>query len=140
MTEPAPHAAAPPARPSSLVAQFGRYLLVGGGAFVVDFGTLALLNKVFGVHYLVAAAAGFVLGSLSNYALSVSWVFSQRRVSRRSVELGVFVAVGIVGLGLNQGVLYGLTGRLGLDPLLSKLVSTGVVLFWNFGARKFLLF
>lgn len=120
--------------------QLLRYVVVGGGAFVVDFGTLAFLHRLLGVHYLAAAASGFLLGLAVNYAISVRWVFSTRRVADRRVELGVYALVGVVGLVINHFVIWGLSAGLGLDPLLSKLFSAALVLLWNFTARKVLLF
>lgn len=120
--------------------QLLRYVLVGGGAFLVDFGTLGLLHHLLGLHYLLAAAAGFSLGLLVNYAISVRWVFSVRRAGDRRVELLVYALVGVVGLLLNHLVIWGLSGGLSLEPLLAKLVSAALVLAWNFGARKVLLF
>lgn len=122
------------------VVQFARYVVVGGAAFVVDFGTLALLHRVVGVHYLLSAAVGFTVGLVVNYLVSVRWVFTVRRVQRRSVELSVYALVGVVGLLLNQLTIGALTAGLGLDPLVSKLVAGAVVLAWNFGARKLALF
>ncbi len=122
------------------VVQFARYVVVGGGAFVVDFGTLALLHKLAGVNYLLSAGISFSLGLVVNYLISVRWVFAVRRVQRRSVELAVYSLVGLVGLLLNQLTIWGLTAGFGLDPLVSKLVAGAVVLLWNFGARKLALF
>jgi putative flippase GtrA len=128
-----------PAR-SSLASQFLRYLVVGGFAFLVDFGTLALLTSVFGWHYLQSAAVALTLGTLINYALSVRWVFDVRAVKNHRLEFAVFALVGVCGLVINHFVLWALTDGLDRHYLESKLVATGVVLLWNFGARKRLLF
>jgi putative flippase GtrA len=47
----------------------------------VDFGSLYVLTEYAGVYYLVSAAAAFLLGLSTNYALSVAWVFGTRAVS-----------------------------------------------------------
>jgi putative flippase GtrA len=120
--------------------QFVRYVLVGGVAFLVDFGSLYALGGVLGVHYLVAAALAFLLGLGTNYALSVRWVFPVRRFGNRWAEFGVFGLIGLAGLGLNELIIWQCTESLGLHYLVSKLVSAGLVLFWNFFARKYVLF
>ena len=119
--------------------QFVRYLLVGGGAFLVDFGTMALLLYGLHVHYLLAAGCGFVLGLVVNYIISIAWVFDRRR-QQPLLEFAVFSLVGIVGLGLNHVVIWSLTEHVLAIPLLSKLAAAAVVLCWNFSARKILLF
>ena len=123
----------------STLQQFVRYLFVGGGAFLVDFGTMALLHHGVGLHYLTAAGCGFLLGLLVNYTISIVWVFTQRRQDPK-LEFVVFATVGLVGLGLNQGIIWLLTEHVLAIPLLSKVVAAGTVLCWNFSARKILLF
>jgi putative flippase GtrA len=123
-----------------LAGEFGRYLVVGGAAFVVDYGTLVLLAGVLGVHYLVAAALAFLAGLTFNYLLSIRWVFKKRTSRSAAAEFAVFAVIGIVGLGINEGVLALLTGVGGIHWAITKLVSTAIVLVWNFGARKIALF
>jgi putative flippase GtrA len=120
--------------------QFFRYVIVGGTAFLVDFGSLFALTELAGAHYLAAAALAFLLGLATNYALSVSWVFATRRLDRRWAEFAVFGAIGLVGLGLNEFVVWQCTETLGLHYLASKCVAAVLVLFWNFGARRRTLF
>jgi putative flippase GtrA len=137
--------AAASARPAvgteSLIArEFLRYLVVGGVAFLADFGTLALLTSGCGWHYLQSAAVAFVVGNIVNYSLSVRWVFEVRAVKNPRLEFALFVLVGLAGLGINQLILWMLTGGLQIYYLQSKLVTAGVLLIWNFAARKLLLF
>lgn len=119
--------------------QFIRYGLVSGAALVVDFGGMILLKEVFHVNYLIAATISFVLGLIVNYLLSLVWVFERSQYSRKK-EFTIFAAIGICGLGLNDVVIWLLTGKLGVFYVLSKLVATLLTFLWNFSARKYLLF
>ncbi len=127
-------------RTDSTFVQLFRYLLVGGVAFVFDFGPLAALTELAGLHYLLSATFAFLVGLMVNYCLSIWWVFSQRKLRSKTAEFVVFALVGVVGLGLNDLCIWTLTEYLHLHYLVSKVVSTGLVLFWNFFARRFLLF
>lgn len=124
----------------STAIQFVRYFFAGGAAFAVDFGTLWLLTDVFGLHYLLSAAAAFAAGLLTNYAISIRWVFSRRTLRSRKAELAGFAAIGIAGLGLNEAVMWVVTEVSGHHYLLAKAFSTAAVFLWNFTARKYLLF
>lgn len=120
--------------------QFLRYIFVGGAAFIVDFGSLYLLTDLFGVYYLISAAIAFVLGLIANYLLSISWVFNKRTLDSRGMEFSVFALIGIVGLVLNEVFIWFFTAEVGLYYLISKIISAIIILFWNFFARKYVLF
>ena len=125
---------------SGTLTQLILYGFVGGLAFIVDYGSLWFLTEVCGLHYLLSAAIAFVLGLVCNYLLSTSWVFSGRRLENRWAEFAVFALIGIVGLGLNELIMWVGTDLLHLHYMLSKIISTAIVFFWNFFARKFILF
>jgi len=122
------------------LAQFIRYTLVGGVAFAADFTTLFLLTHFAKVYYLASAAVAFAIGLTVNYVISAAWVFAHRTMRNRAVEFGIFAAVGVVGLGLNELGMWLLSGRWGIHYLWAKLLTAALVYVWNFGARKIALF
>jgi len=121
--------------------QLLRYTFVGGIAFVVDLTSLYLLTEFAGLHHLHSATIAFILGLIINYILSILWVFKSRAVNKKIIEFTIFVIIGIVGLGLNIIIIWFFTERLSIDFLYySKLISTAIVYFWNFLARKYILY
>jgi putative flippase GtrA len=120
--------------------QLIRYTIVGALAFVVDFGALFVFTEYAGLHYLVSAALAFGLGVTTNYCLSVLWVFDKRTVGNAGIEFLIFALLGIMGLGINELLLFTLTEFAGLHYLGSKVVATGLTYVWNFVSRKVLLF
>ncbi|AEG17346.1 MAG: GtrA family protein [Methanobacterium paludis] len=120
--------------------QLFRYTFVGGAAFLVDIGSLFILTQFFGIYYLISAAIAFILGLITNYALSISWVFNKRTLGSMKLEFGVFALIGFVGLGLNEVLIWFLTENVHIYYLVSKIIAAILILFWNFFARKFTLF
>lgn len=120
--------------------QLLRYGFVGGVAFVADYGTLFLLTHYAGMHYLWSAAVAFAIGLTVNYLLSISWVFNRNRSAKPWVEFMVFTLIGVVGIGLNELIMYVATDLLSMHYMLSKLISTALVFCWNFFARKLIIF
>ena len=120
--------------------QLFRYGFVGGAAFLVDYGVLVLLTEVFGMHYLLSATISFILGLITNYLLSVVWVFNNRTLGNRWAEFAVFAIIDVIGLGLNALIMYVCTDKMGIHYMISKIISTVIVFFWNFFARKVILF
>lgn len=120
--------------------QMFRYLFVGGAAFIVDFLSLFILTDFFGIYYLVSAAIAFILGLIANYFLSISWVFNKRKLKNRHIEFGMFAIIGIIGLGFNEIFIWFFTQDLQIYYLISKIFAAIIILFWNFFARKYILF
>ncbi|HOI39168.1 MAG TPA: GtrA family protein [Methanobacterium sp.] len=120
--------------------QFLRYVFVGGAAFIVDFFSLFLLTDYFGIYYIISAALAFSLGLVTNYLLSIKWVFNQRNIDNKTIEFSLFAFIGIIGLGLNEIFIWFFTSKLGIYYMISKIITAIIILFWNFFARKLTLF
>ena len=86
------------ARLVNLGKAFVKYVVVGGAAFVVDFGLFSLCVSA-GLHYLIAVTLGFCAGIVTNYLLCVLWVW--RGTEARTVrDVVIFTLVGLGGLAL----------------------------------------
>jgi len=119
--------------------EFVRYIGVGGVAFIADFTVLAILTMI-GLHYLPAVLLAFLLGTWVNYLLSVRWVFTYRAIETRGTELGLFLLVGVITLGISLALMALLVEGLAMHVLLAKCVVTAFTLIANFGGRRALLF
>lgn len=127
----------------ALLGQLWRYCITGGLAFVADFGIFAVLLYGAGLHYLLANLCGLVGGLVLNYMISVGWVFTacRRNFEReKRLEFFLFALIGILGVGINQFLMWLLVGCLEWNAPASKIFAAAVVLMWNFGARKGILF
>ena len=117
-----------------------RYFGASALALTVDFGTFIGLHRLAVLDYRIAAPIGFSLGLVLIYALSIRWVFSQRRLKDARAEFVLFAALGLAGLALNQAIITIGMEFLNLPDWMSKIASAGVVFCFNFGSRKLLLF
>jgi putative flippase GtrA len=117
-----------------------RYFAASALALAVDFGIYSGLIRLAGVDYLVAAPIGFALGLATIYALSIRWVFRQRRLKDARAEFVLFALIGLAGMALNQGIIYVGVERFALSYEFAKIVSAGTVFCFNFATRKLLLF
>lgn len=125
---------------------------MGSLGFIADFGILFLLTLTdyFQHHYLYAATIAFLFGLTVNYIFSILWVFQKRNVRNKFVEFLLFALVGVIGLALNALFIWLFTDHIFVELIPvsdkqlriigSKIISTGIVYFWNFSARKWLLF
>lgn len=125
----------------AVFASFAKYLVVGGAGFIVDYSILTLCYVLLGCHYLISAALGFVAGLVFVYISSNKWVFAHRRLKDNvTMEFLVFTIIGIIGLLLTVLFMWVFVDVTGIYPLVAKLITTALVLVWNFGARKLILY
>lgn len=120
--------------------QFFRFGIVGVLATLLDFLLLYLFVDGFGWSYLLGAALSFTLSTVFNYLASMRFVFQSRFTSaERQKELLLFVSLSLVGLALNQLLLWVLVSFWQVYYLLAKVFVTAVVFLWNFISRKVFL-
>jgi putative flippase GtrA len=124
----------------NVLGEGARYFAASAVAFAVDFGLYVALIRLGEIHYLIAAPIAFALGLATIYALSIRWVFGDRRLADSRVEFAVFASIGVGGMALNQAALYAGVELLSLSYELAKLASTAIVFCFNFVLRKLLLF
>jgi putative flippase GtrA len=118
--------------------EFLRYLLVGGCAFLLDWGLLAL-GMALGWHYQIATLCGFVAGMLCCFWLSVRFVWRGTRATGwRSFV--VFALVGLGGMALTSLLMWLAVQTFALRPELAKPFIAGLVLGWDFLLRRHLVF
>lgn len=130
-----------------LLMEFLRYCVVGGLAFLADFGTLVIAQElvlkqlVSGVY--IATVFGFIVGLVVNYVLSLWFVFTQKKDKGKGRSVGAFLVFGIIGLlGLvwtELGMWIGIE-FLNWNYMVVKVIVTGAVLVWNYLGRKILIF
>lgn len=120
--------------------QFAQYVLVGGLAFVADFTALFLFTEGLGLHYLVSASIAFLLGLATNYLLCIAWIFDYRALQNQAHEFAIFSLIGLVGLLLNNFLMFVFTEFLSFHYLLSKAGAAVLILFFNFFFKRLLLF
>jgi len=121
--------------------EFYRYIIVGGLAFIVDIFSLYIFTEYYHIHYLISAIVSFIFGMLVNYFLSVIWVFKNRSIKSKHMEFVIFVLIGIVGLFLNEFVIWIFTEVIFMiHYLYSKVISAFLIFLFNFYLRKKILF
>jgi putative flippase GtrA len=122
-----------------LIAQFAKFGVVGGIAFVIDYGLMVLLTELCGVNYLLSATFSFTVSVIFNYVASMRYVFSHKEGMSKRREFIIFVVLSVIGLGINDVLMWAGTGLLGVSYLITKLVATVIVSLWNFITRKIFL-
>ena len=122
---------------NNLFKQIMRFGVVGGIAFLIDYGFLFLFAKIIGINDLLSAALSFIISLTFNYLLSTKWVFDAKKQTPK--EVIVFVLLSIVGLGINELLICLGTLKLNIDVMIVKLFATAIVMVYNFITRKLII-
>jgi putative flippase GtrA len=114
-----------------ILIRFVRFGIVGASGMIVDFGVTWLCKEKLRWNKYLSNSLGFILAATNNYCWNRLWTFqsASREVAR---EYTSFVLISLVGLGLNNLIIYLLHEKLRLNLYLSKLMALGCVTIWNF--------
>lgn len=122
-----------------LISQILKFGVVGGIAFVIDYSLLFMLTEFLHIHYLASGMVSFSASVIFNYILSIIWVFEVKKKRDEKKEFVVFIVLSIIGLGINQLIMWVLVDGLKLYYMLAKVAATAIVMVYNFITRKFFL-
>jgi len=111
--------------------KFIKFCAVGFSGMVIDFGTTWLLKERARVNKYIANSAGFVLAATSNYIWNRLWTF-QSENNQIAFEYLSFIIISVIGLGINNMVIFIFSDKLKFNFYFSKLIAIGVVTIWNF--------
>ena len=117
-----------------MLIQFGTYLLVGVCAAIGHYGTLIVLTEVFGVDPVHASIIGFLIAGTISYVLNYRFTFQSTK--RHSEALPIFGFVVAVAFVINWLSMIFFNRVLEFHYLLSQLITTGLMLIWQFTANK----
>lgn len=121
-----------------LIAQIIKFGLVGFLCFFIDYGIMVFLTEVAGVHYLLSSGISFTVSVIVNYILSLTYVFETEKGNRVKAFV-IFVVLSVIGLGINQLLMWFCVDILGIFYMISKIGATAVVMVYNFVTRKMIL-
>ncbi len=120
--------------------RFIKYFFVGGIAALIDWVLFFILIKGFHIPWYFSAIISFTFATLANYVLSINHVFESGVRFQKKQEMALVFLVSLVGLGINQAILWLLISVAKTHLLLSKISATGVVFLWNYMIRHKFVF
>ncbi|PHU36807.1 GtrA family protein [Agathobacter ruminis] len=122
-----------------LIYQIARFSAVGVTCFAVDYGLLIILTEFTSLEYFNSSAISFILSTLLNYVLSMRFVFRGKEGMNRWAEMGIFIALSLIGLGLNQMIMWIVVEQMMVYYLFAKILASIIVSVFNFISRKVFL-
>lgn len=133
----------------NLMNQIMKFGIVGGLAFLIDYGVFVLLANGLDMNYLIANVFGFTLSLIFNYFMSMKFVFARKEGVDKRKEFVTFTILSLIGLGINEMIILGCVDGIYLNNAAlqdmmdmdmakraGKIIATGIVMVYNFISRK----
>jgi len=114
------------------------YGIIGSFSSGLDFLIYTLLVQLVGLQYLVANCISVVAGISTSFYLNRNYNFKVKDHTKR--RFSIFLTVGLCGLVMSNLILYLCIDNLGMDKLISKLLSIVLVVFFQFLVNKYMTF
>ena len=124
---------------NKLFQQIFKFGIVGGIAFVIDYGIMVIAKELLGLNVLRSAALGFIISVIFNYIASIRWVFDVNKEKDEKKNFVLFIIFSIIGLILTEIIMYFGTDVIKINYLIVKIVATAIVMVFNFITRKMFL-
>ena len=127
--------------------------------YIVSFVTFQIVMAIgifgensFSTGSMIGSALGFTVSVIVNYILSFKFVFERKEDMNRKAEFVIFVVLSVIGLGINQVVMWICTVPIynhvewlqqllgySLAFTIAKVIATAIVMVYNFITRKIFL-
>lgn len=121
---------------NKLLMQIEKFIIVGGIATIIDFVLLYILKEFVGINEIVSNTISFTISLIYNYIASIKWVFDVDNNKNQNKQFVTFVVFSIIGLFINNLILWICINKFSINYLLGKVITTGIVMIFNFVTRK----
>ena len=128
-----------------------RFVITGAVCFLIEFAALVFLHGRLGMDPLLATPIAFLISVIVNYLLCVKWVFTGAADQRNAAKFG-FLLTSVMGLFLNEGLMWLFRTAFGEDAvvmtlfsfpvtmyMINKMLATLIVMIWNYFTKRTIL-
>lgn len=122
-----------------LLEQLVKFGIVGVIATLLEWIIFYICTNQLKIHYSISTIIGFSISTIFNYWASVKWVFDVNKERSEKLNFILFVVLSIVGLGLNELILWICIEKFAIYNMIGKVIATGIVMVFNFITRKLFL-
>ena len=114
--------------------QFKRYLITGFSSFGLEYSLFYLFYRGVKVPYLYANTLVMTIVFCFNFLMNRYWTFKSKQKLRK--QLPLYGMIFFFNIGISNLLMYLLAERMGISPLLSKVVAMGFIVMWTFLVYK----
>lgn len=117
--------------------QLFKFGVVGASGYVINLLAFALFTQALDMHHIPAAVGAFLVAVTNNFTWNRQWTFRAEAPGGHAGHQGArFLAVSVVGLGVNLAVLELLVSSTPLSELPSQAIAVAIAMPVNFIGNK----
>ena len=122
-----------------MIFKFIKFSAVGFSGLIIDFGITFFCKEKILLNKYVANTIGFIIAASSNYIFNRIWTFSSNN-HEILIEFSTFITISIIGLLINNSILWIAINKMKNNFYFSKMVAIGITTIWNFFANFYITF
>ena len=122
-----------------MIFKFLKFVVVGFSGLIIDFGITFLCKEKVLLNKYLSNSIGFTIAASSNYIFNRIWTFSSNN-PEVLIEFSSFLLVSIIGLLINNSILWLIHNKMGINFYLAKFGAILITTLWNFFANYYFTF
>jgi putative flippase GtrA len=119
--------------------QLFAFIITGLISSLIDILFLFILVEFLAFKVILSTIISLTLATISNYLLSIKYVFETGKLKRTHEITSFFMLAGI-GYFLNIGLMYLFFSIIGIYYILARILTLGILFNINFLVKKFIIF
>ena len=116
------------------------YFVVGLLATLVEWGSFWVLDYALGIQYLIATIIAMIISTFSNWLFGRLLTFRKAEKGNTLLEIGKIYITSFAGIGLNVLLMWIMVDKCTMNEMLSKVIATGFVFFYNYFIRTLYIY
>ncbi len=122
-----------------MIIKLFKFIIVGFSGLFIDFGLTFLCKEKLFFNKYISNSIGFIFAATSNYFLNRIWTFKSEN-PEIMLEFSSFFFVSIIGLFINNSILWLIHNKIGTNFYFAKFGAIVVTTLWNFFANYYFTF
>ena len=118
---------------------FFLYVIVGGIATLAEWAVFGLLSRFSPLHYEISTVIAYIISTFVNWISGRIILFKSDGKNIAKELLQIYLA-SVIGLLLNMLIMWIAVDILNVTEMLSKIIATALVFFWNYLIRKLYIY
>ena len=117
-----------------------RFIISGGTGAVVNLSVLYVLVHYFSWYPVWGSVGSFVCAFFVSFTLQKLWTYKNYNKEESGKQMGVYLGVQLINLGINTGLMYLLVEYTPLHYLAAQIVTSGLIAVESFFLYKHIVF